>query len=417
MAPTRTESPWKSGRRVPVPPRGYNHKRVLDGLSIGASFRDKYQGVHDSKDPYYPPLPLPVPKDIQPDDPRGPALTLSDLECVKLLGKGGNGSVLLVRTRGPAAASGPKLFALKAVGKKVLRQRENSWIENDNSRERTALVNMGWHPFVSGLLQTFYDDRNIYMMLEYSPCGSLVDLLMLHSPMTPSQMVFYFANIMCGLEHLEKSGIVHRDLKPGNILVGADGYLLICDFGPSMPVPEPGQPADETFWSGEGTPFYQAPEAYGLEGQPDDVRHGTAIDWWSSGIVLFEMATGEIPFHNSNASRTAEEKLAAPNQNTGAETFKLIHAGPFKWPSRVRVGRKLKNLVAGLLAVNANTRLGARGGFDEVRQHPWLATVDWNKMRRKWYLPPSLGIPSSDLASNEKPINRNQYPGLHFANS
>ncbi|KAF7295462.1 Protein kinase domain-containing protein [Mycena indigotica] len=416
MAPTRRSSPRISSRAPP----GYNHKRIVDGLTLGARYRRNYAGVHDGKEPFYPPLPLPIPKDIQPADPRGPGLTLNDLECVKALGRGGNGSVLLVRTRGPAAEGGSKVFALKAVGKKALRQRENSEIDNDNSRERTALVTMDWHPFVCGLLQTFYDERNIYFLLEYGSGGSFSDLITTQNrPMTPAQMVFYFANIMCGLEHLEKSGIVHRDLKPGNILVGADGYLLICDFGPSMFVPEPGASTNPgtSFANGEGTTMYQAPEAFidGHRGQPPDVRYGTAIDWWSAGVILYEMATNEFPY-DPQSSRKPEQRIADAGPNIGEEMFALIHSRPFQWPAQIRVGRKLKNLISGLLTINANERLGACGGFDEVRQHPWLVTVDWPRMRRKWYLPPTLDTrPFPDRPS--KPVKRSQYPGLHFVES
>ncbi|KAJ7217093.1 kinase-like domain-containing protein [Mycena pura] len=428
MAPIQTEAsllaaPTKTASRHGAkPPTGYNHKRIVAGLNVGARFKAHYEGVHEGAEPYHYPLPLPVPEDLRPSDPRGAALTLADLECVRALGKGGNGEVLLVRTRRHAASTDAKLFALKALRKKGLRQRENSGDTGDNSRERATLADMPWSPFVAGLLQTFHDKRNIYMLLEYSPCGSLTDLIYLYAPLSPQQLSFYFANIVCGLEHLERCGVVSRDLKPGNILLGADGYLVLCDFGTALPVPGGRDFVDTERWLGEGTPAYQAPEAFSPEGQPADVRYGAAIDWWSAGVVLYEMAVGRLPFRakdQAQCARAEGDALPDPFASVPSiETWKAIMAGPVRWPRNnniARAGRKLKDLVARLLTVNANDRLGARGGVREVMLHPWFATIEWHKMRQKRYLPPKLGLPASELACGQKAVKQKHFPGLHFA--
>ncbi|KAF7322461.1 Protein kinase domain-containing protein [Mycena chlorophos] len=397
MAPTRTQS----ARRRAKPPTGYNHKHQKDGNSIGAQFRENYKGVHDSAEPYHP-------RGRRVADPRGPGLTLKDLELVKALGRGSNGSVLLVRTRQSASLPG-KLFALKAVSKKTLRQREDSTIPNDNSRERTALVALGWNAFICGLLETFHDDRNVYMMLEYSPCGSFDLLIDQEGPLPSGDALFYFANIVCGLEHMEKCGYVHRDLKPLNLLVGPDGYLMICDFGTAMPVPKDGELVDPAWWGNEGTPVFQAPESF----EATDVRYGPAIDWWAAGITLFEMMTLQVPYEPSGRGRRGA------STSLGDDVLALIRDGPYVWPPQFRVGRKLKDLVACLLLVNADERLGARGAA-EVMAHPWLASVDWARMRRKWYLPPGrdfVAPPAADLRSFRKPVKKSWYPGLHFPDS
>ncbi|KAJ7481159.1 kinase-like domain-containing protein [Mycena galericulata] len=376
MPATRTSSSKSADSKIPRhlrPPTGYNHKRLRTGLHAGADFKFHYEGVHEEPGPYHYPLPLPVREELRPVDPRGPPLKLSDLECVRALGAGANGQVLLVRTRGPAASAGPKLFALKSVRKKGFRQWDTANYTRRNS-ERTALVNMGWNAFVTGIVQTFYDDRNVYLMLEYSPCGMLHQLL--GSPLSPAQTLFYFANIVCGLEHLQKSGVVNRDIKPGNILIGTDGYLCLCDFGTAKEIPAPDEPIMSKEWMGDGTAAYQAPEGIALTGQPPDLRYGAALDWWSAGVILYEMATGELPF---GCPRDPCHSVAAE------QSLVRILAGPPIWPRGVRVGRNLKALAEGLLAVNANSRLGARG-VEEVMQHPWLATVDWTKMRQKRYL-------------------------------
>ncbi|KAJ6531188.1 kinase-like domain-containing protein [Mycena capillaripes] len=408
MAPIRTTL-RSSSRYDPKPPTAYNHKRTLNGFTAGARFKPYYEGVHEGPEPYYYPLPLPVPEGIRPVDPRGPSLTLDDLECIRPLGDGANGHVLLVRPRWRTAS---KFFALKAVKKKDMRQRETGSLAGTISRERTALANMPWNPFVAGLLQTFHDSRNVYMMLEYSPCGTFSSLISTgESSISPAKMLFYFANIVCGLEHLEKCGLVNRDIKPGNIVVGVDGYLSLCDFGSALEISGGG---NAQTWIGEGTQPYQAPEAISVDGQPDDLRYGTAVDWWSSGVVLYEMATGQLPFVSPNAHPKAQNDFSDSSPIPNDEQLNLIMAGPRSYPSKARVGRKLKALIKALLTVNANERLGAHG-VQEVMQHPWLATVDWSKMRRKRYIPPALGLPPSGLSFAEKALDPKHYPGLHFA--
>ncbi|KAJ7685631.1 kinase-like domain-containing protein [Mycena polygramma] len=385
MAPIRTESrsaTKTASRRSPHPPTGYNHKRQVDGLKLGAKYKKCYEDVHEGPEPYHYPLPLPVPEGIRPVDPRGPLLTLDDLECIKPLGDGANGQVLLVRRRCGQPSAIPKLFALKAIRRKHLRQLEAGILADNISRERLKLTGIAWNPFVVGLMQTFHDDRNVYLMLEYSSSGTLADLL--PGPMSPDKMLFYFANIVCGLEHLEKYGIVHRDLKPGNIVVGADGYLSICDFGSAKGIFD--EDSGPLAWLGEGTQSYQAPESILLEGQPEDLLHGSAIDWWSSGVILYEMANGRRPFHPPDTRPAAEKRPLPSISRPAADEWHRIVKSPLIWSNTVRVGRKLKALVKGLLRVNANKRLGAEGGVEDIMKQPWLATVDWNKMRQKRYI-------------------------------
>ncbi|KAJ7681753.1 kinase-like domain-containing protein [Mycena rosella] len=408
MAPIRTvpSTANSESRGNPKPPTGYNLKRVIKGLRVGAKFRYNYEGVHDGPESYHYPLSLPVEQE-RPVDPRGPALKLKDLECVGTLGEGTGGYVLLVRKRGQAAS--PPLFALKSFSKKAVRSKEQMDNATWRNRERTALVSMEWNPFIAGILDTFYDARNMYMMLEYSPCGTLHEIIV--RGVTPVNALFYFANIVCGLQHLHKHGFVHRDLKPGNILVGSDGYLSLCDFGPTAPIPRDSEVATEIThnWFGEGTLGYQAPEIITLDGQPPDVRFGTAIDWWAAGTILFLMATTHMPFKTpppSKAVSPAEEEAQTQ------QIWEHIMARPPNWPPQPRVGPHLKALVEGLLTVNANARMG----LHDVMQHPWLATVDWTKMRRKRYLPPSLGIPASEeLSGDVKAPDPALFPGLCFA--
>jgi serine/threonine protein kinase len=154
--------------------------------------------------------------------------------------------------------------------------------------ERSTLCELPWNPFVNGIIQTFHDARNFYLMLELVPCGTLRSLIQKRAPLDPAAITFYFANIVCGLEFLEQYAIVHRDIKPDNILVGADGYLCLADFGTA----EKAYQEDLESWLMNGTASYMAPEVISPVGQTQ--RTWSGVDWWASGCVLYEMITRKM---------------------------------------------------------------------------------------------------------------------------
>jgi serine/threonine protein kinase len=152
--------------------------------------------------------------------------------------------------------------------------------------ERSVLAELPWDPFVNGIVQTFHDARNLYLRLEHVPCGTLRSLIQKRAPFDPATLTFYFANIVCALHFLEIYGIAHRDIKPDNILVGADGYLCLADFGSAA------RSSAQGGWLMIGTAAYMAPEVIASVGQSQLTWSG--IDWWSSGCVLYEMITKKM---------------------------------------------------------------------------------------------------------------------------
>lgn len=123
-------------------------------------------------------------------------------------------------------------------------------------------------------------------MLEHIPCGTLRSLIQKRAPFDPVTTAFYFSNIVCALAFLQKYDVIHRDLKPENVLVGADGYLCLADFGSAA------NEFDEDDWIMIGTPTYMAPEIF--SGAEQSRRTYGAVDWWSAGCILFEMATRKM---------------------------------------------------------------------------------------------------------------------------
>lgn len=335
--------------------------QTVDGLVHGWQFKAKYEGSivpEFSREPD---------RGLQrPTNPRPPPLTLQDLECIKVLGGGGYGHVLLVKTsRDTHPLDKPGcLFAMKTLRKKHIHFNEGN-APTEKDVERSVLTALPWNPFVNGIVQTFYDTRNLYLMLELVPCGTLRSLIQKHAPLDSAALTFYFANIVCGLDFLEIYGIAHRDIKPENILVGADGYLSLADFGSAA------RSSEQSGWLMVGTTAYMAPEVIVSVGQSE--RTWAGIDWWSSGCVLYEMITKKMAFHG----------------RTENATFGKVSSGHYAWPSTVRVGKNLKSFVASLLTVDAAKRLGTRGA-SEVKQHSYLKDVVWNRMLLRQYLAPYL---------------------------
>ncbi len=158
-------------------------------------------------------------------------------------------------------------------------------VKENRSVERKYLDDLPWHPFVAGLLGTFVDERNLYQLMELGQLGSLSSLLKKRGPLPSQDARFYFANLVLAVEFIHSQGVIHRDLKPENILVGADGYLMLGDFGCA---------AHHTFkgnWMNVGTTLYMPPENVFEKDEPDPELRGS-MDWYASGVVLYEMAAG-----------------------------------------------------------------------------------------------------------------------------
>ncbi|EGN95631.1 hypothetical protein SERLA73DRAFT_186747 [Serpula lacrymans var. lacrymans S7.3] len=324
-------------------------------------------------------------------DPRPPPLSLKDLECLSTLGQGAFGSVLLtrVRRREPANVLDKpgSLFAVKVFTKESMRDFDRQSPEDTHS-ERGRLSELPWSPWISGVVATFHDELNLYLALELTPCGTFHDLLVKQGPFNASTARFYYANIVCGLSFLHDHGIVHRDLKPGNILLGSDGYLRLADFGYAKE-----EDYESPGWAMIGTPVYMAPEV--LQWQ---AMTGRGIDWWASGVILYEMVVKKLPFYAKVDTRI----------------FKRIESGKYKWPRHLRVGGSLKSLVAGLLTFEAAERLGTYGAWD-IMNHAWLRNINWDTMFRRQYLAPYIPRePSHDQIWLKNPLpEQHTVPGLH----
>ncbi|KAJ8593264.1 kinase-like protein [Rhizopogon salebrosus TDB-379] len=297
-------------------------------------------------------------------DPRPPALNLDGLECIRTLGDGAYGHVLLAQTRDRTNLDKLErpgsLFAVKVLLKEKMKliDRKHS---ADTNAERMHLSGLPWSPWVNGVVGAFQDELNLYLMLEFIPSGCFQDVIQTRGPFDATTARFYFANIVAGLYFLHGEGIVHRDIKPANILVRPDGYLTIADFGYARLDDGSGTSME---WLMIGTPLYMAPELLCYQ-----QGTGCSVDWWAAGVTLYEMITKRSPFFGND-----EDKI-----------YKRIQAGRYKWPKGLRVGASLKSIVAGLLNTKVEDRLGVN---ISVLEDPWLVNIDWDKMQTSHYLAP-----------------------------
>ncbi|KAL8725026.1 MAG: hypothetical protein Q9166_007625 [cf. Caloplaca sp. 2 TL-2023] len=277
-------------------------------------------------------------------------LRIQDFELIKTLGTGTFARVWLATLAGGSRNTNDcRVFALKVMRKiEIIRLKQVEHICN----ERNTLAAVAGHPFITTLITTFSDRDSLYMLLDYCPGGEVFSYLRKRKTFDVDTARFYAAEIVLILEFLHTvQGIAYRDMKPENILIDAEGHLKLVDFGFAKKVE-----SRETYTLC-GTPEYLAPEVIKNSG------HGTAVDWWAFGILVFEFLAGQPPFWHQN-----------PMKN-----YEMICAGKIKYPSDM--DPDARSLIGGLCTVNPNHRLGnLSGGVDRVKSHPFFASVDWDDL-------------------------------------
>lgn len=274
------------------------------------------------------------------------AVTLNDFNMLKVLGRGSFGKVMLVQKKDTKA-----LYAMKSLRKDALLEREQ--IEHTKT-EKMIMQHIN-HPFLVSLEYAFTTPGKIYFVMGFMKGGELFFHLKESRKFTEERARFYGAQIGLGLGHLHSRNIVYRDLKPENILMDEFGNVYLTDFGMAKMLPEGGSTA-----SFVGTPEYLAPEIIACTG------HNTMADWWSFGILLYEMMVGIPPFYNQNIQLM----------------YELIQHGDLRFPQRNPLSREAQDIITKLLERDPTRRLGARG-FDEIKSHAFFEGINWALLEQK----------------------------------
>jgi len=288
-----------------------------------------------------------------------------------------------------------RLYAMKVLNKKEMIQR---------NKIKRALAEQGIlaasnHPFIVTLYHSFQSEDYLYFCMEYCMGGEFFRTLQTRPDkrLSESDARFYAAEVISALEYLHLHGYIYRDLKPENILLHQSGHIMLSDFDLSKQSEVGGAPAGVKSITPDGVPLidtrsciadfrtnsfvgteeYIAPEVIHGNG------HSSAVDWWTVGILVYEMIYGYTPFKG------------ADRQSTFANVLKR----DVYFADHPIVSNLGKSIIRKLLIKDELLRLGSQTGASEVKHHKWFASISWGLLRN--CKPPIIPPPSNAMdASN-----------------
>jgi serum/glucocorticoid-regulated kinase 2 len=303
------------------------------------------------------------------------SLKVEDFELLKVVGKGSFGKVMQVKKKDTQ-----RIYALKTLRKQHIISRSEV---AHTLAERSVLAQIN-NPFIVPLKFSFQSPDKLYLVLAFVNGGELFHHLQKEQRFDINRSRFYAAELLCALECLHGFGVIYRDLKPENILVDYVGHIALCDFG-LCKLDMKDEDKTNTFC---GTPEYLAPEL--LHGQ----GYTKAVDWWTLGVLLYEMLTGLPPFYDENTN----------------EMYRKILSEPLHFPGPEIVPPAARDLLTKLLDRDATRRLGTNGAaeikvrmaslinslkvrlssmltFSSFQAHPFFHSIDWRKLLDRKYEP------------------------------
>ncbi|KOS20481.1 Serine/threonine-protein kinase gad8 [Escovopsis weberi] len=276
-------------------------------------------------------------------------LTMDDFDLLKVVGKGSFGKVMQVRKKDTS-----RIYALKTIRKAHIISRSEV---AHTLAERSVLAQIN-NPFIVPLKFSFQSPEKLYFVLAFVNGGELFHHLQKEHRFDVNRSRFYTAELLCALECLHGFSVIYRDLKPENILLDYQGHIALCDFG-LCKLDMKDEDRTNTFC---GTPEYLAPEL--LLGQ----GYNKTVDWWTLGVLLYEMLTGLPPFYDENTNEMYRKILSEP-----------LHFSDV-------VPSAAKDLLTKLLNRDPKKRLGANGSA-EIKAHPFFHDIDWRKLLQRKYEP------------------------------
>lgn len=286
---------------------------------------------------------------VKPDSPP----RLDAFKLIKVIGKGSFGKVFLVRE-----IKTSQMFALKVLKKDNIIKRN----QVEHTKTERSVLGYVKHPFIVGLNMAFQSREKLYFVLDYCAGGELFFHLGKLGKFKESRSRFYAAEIILAISYVHTLDIIYRDLKPENVLLDGTGHIRLTDFGLSKEGISSSSSGANSFC---GTPEYLAPEILNRQG------HGRGVDWWSLGALLYEMLTGLPPFYCQDRERL----------------FEKIRKSELHYPASLSTNAK--HVLRGLLTKDPTRRLGSgEKDAEEIKSHPFFASIDWEKLQRGEIAPP-----------------------------
>ena len=294
--------------------------------------------------------------------------TIHDYESIKIIGRGAFGEVHVCRNK-----ITDEIVAIKKIKKEVL-DIKNQVIHVKNEQLFMSKVKSPW---IVELKASFQDNDYLYLVMEFLQGGDLMNILIKKDVLTEEEARFYVAEIILAIESIHKLDCIHRDIKPDNVLIDKSGHIKLTDFGLSKisdkifqnnfeknlnlnnnKIKDNGKPTHNKNYSCVGTAYYVAPEVLNKKG------YGPEVDWWSLGVIFFEMLVGYVPFCS---------------KETNEACYKVLNWKKYlKIPDTARMSREAEDLIFKLIN-SPKHRLGANG-VEEIKSHPFFYGFNWDNI-------------------------------------
>ena len=289
-------------------------------------------------------------------------MSASNYESLAIIERGAFGEVHVCRE-----IKTGEIVAIKKIRKDILQQKKQIKHTMDE-QDFLSKVNSPW---IVKLKASFQEGDFLYLVMEYLPGGDLMGLFVAKDVLTEDEAKFYICEMILAIDSIHELNCIHRDIKPDNVLIGKDGHIKLTDFGLA-------KISDKVFkediidykveekkkrhnrnYSCVGTAYYVAPEVIMKKG------YGKEIDWWSLGVIFFEMLAGYAPFCS---------------KKTQDVCFKITHFEQYlRFPSKCKISDTCKDLIFKLVN-NSEVRLG-KNGSGEIKAHPFFKGINWLKIK------------------------------------
>ena len=289
-------------------------------------------------------------------------MSANNYESLAIIGRGAFGEVHVCRDKKTG-----EIVAIKKIKKDILFLK-NQIKHTMDEQDFLSKVNSPW---IIKLKASFQEGDYLYLVMEYLPGGDLMGLFVARDTLTEEEARFYICEMILAIDSIHELNCIHRDIKPDNVLIGKDGHIKLTDFGLAKisdkyfkediidyRVDEKKSKHKRNF-SCVGTAYYVAPEVLMKKG------YGKEIDWWSLGVILFEMLAGYAPFCS---------------KNTPEVCYKVTHFDKYlKFPPKCKISNNCKDLIYKLVN-RSDLRLG-KNGSSEIKSHPFFKGINWLKIK------------------------------------
>eukprot|EP00039_Didymoeca_costata_P006650 m.92118 g.92118 ORF g.92118 m.92118 type:complete len:951 (+) comp13338_c0_seq1:124-2976(+) len=294
---------------------------------------------------------------------------ISNYKMLTVLGQGSFGKVLLAEDQGNVKV------AVKAM--KKLTVVENLDVDATLAEKEVLMLTATQEcPFVVSLITSFQDNAYLYLVMEYIPGGDMMFHMMKHGSFSEAWAAFFAAEVLLAIFFLHRHHIIYRDLKLDNVMINTDGHVKLADFGMCKQNMYPGT-ITKTFC---GTPDYLAPEVIRRNG------YGLELDFWTVGVLLYEMVMGEAPFEGEDDGELYGNILTAD-----------IYIDP-------TISKGARTCILGFMNREPQERLGSgSSGERDCMDHPFFSTkVDWDALKEKKVKPPFIPKMGADGCNFDK---------------